>query len=67
MVSSIQEGLCVLVGIKREDTAEDVEYIGHFPFQQPSAPTASLSCLVSNEFTPRVAVDVRPSHTCPHQ
>ena len=38
MVSSIQEGLCVLVGIKREDTAEDVEYIGHFPFQQPSAP-----------------------------
>lgn len=28
VVSSIQEGLCVLVGIKREDTAEDVEYIG---------------------------------------
>lgn len=28
MVSSIEQGLCVLVGIQREDTAEDVAYIG---------------------------------------
>lgn len=26
MVSSIEQGLCVLVGIQREDTAEDVAY-----------------------------------------